>query len=142
MWRAIGSWFHFSHISVNAAGNTYYRSAISAIQAAGPSVDPVAPKDIYRQLLDDNKEELQKWISSYKNKWPTYGLMMMCDGWTSPTRRSIINFLTYYDRKIFFHKSIDASDNVHDATYILGLIKIIDSVREQKNVQVIIDNGP
>ncbi|XP_073115646.1 uncharacterized protein [Elaeis guineensis] len=143
MWRAIGSWFHFSHIPANAAANSYYRSAISAIEAAGQGVDPTGPKDIYGQLLDSNKEDLQRWIASYKNKWPTYGLTVMCDGWTGPTRRSIINFLTYCDGKIFFYKSIDASDKMHDATYILGLMKeVIDSVGEQHVVQIITDNGP
>jgi hypothetical protein len=67
----------------------------------------------------------------------------MCDGWTGPTRRSIINFLTYCDGKTFFHKSVDASDRVHDARYILGLMEeVIDSVGEQNVVQVITDNGP
>ena len=68
---------------------------------------------------------------------------MMCDGWTGPTRRSIINFLTYYDEKIFFHKSIDASDKVHNAVYMFGLIEeMIDSIGEQNIMQVIIDNEP
>ena len=44
-------------------------------------------------------------------------------GWIGPTRQSIINFLTYYDEKIFFHKSINASDKMHDATYIFGLME-------------------
>ena len=60
MWRAIGSWFHFSHIPANAAANPYYRSAISVIEAAGQGVDPSGPKDIYGQLLDSNKEDLQR----------------------------------------------------------------------------------
>ena len=67
----------------------------------------------------------------------------MCDGWTGPTRWSIINFLTYCDGKIFFHKSIDASDKMHDATYIFGLMEeVIDSVDKQHVVQIITDNGP
>ena len=89
------------------------------------------------------KKELERWISSYKSKWPIYGLMVMYDGWIGPTRRSIINFLTYYDKKIFFYKSIDASDRVHDATYIIGLMEeVLDSVGEQNIVQIITDNGP
>ena len=67
----------------------------------------------------------------------------MCDGWTDPTRWSIINFLTYCDGKIFFHKSINTSDRVHDAVYVFGLMEeVIDSVGEQNVVQVVIDNGP
>ena len=143
MWWAIESWFHFSHILVNAAGNSYYRSVISAIEAVGQGVDPSGPKDIYGQLFDSNKEDLQGWLTSYKNKWSTYGLTMMCNDWIDPTRRSIINFLTYCDEKIFFHKLIDASDKMHYAIYILDLIEeVIDSVSEQYVMQVIIDNNP
>ena len=56
MWRAISSWFHFSHIPAHAADNPYYRSAISSIQAAGAGVDPPGSRDIYEQLLDSNKK--------------------------------------------------------------------------------------
>ena len=66
----------------------------------------------------------------------------MCDGWTSPTRWSIINFLTYCEI-FFFHKSIDASDKTYNATYILGLMEeMIDLVGEQYVMQVITDNEP
>ena len=118
-----------------------YQSTISVIQAAGSDEDPPAPRHIHGQLLDSNKEELERWISSYKSKWPKYGLTVICDGWTDPTRRSIINFLTYYDEKIFFHKSINTSDKMHDAAYIFGLIEVIDSVKEQNIMSVITDNG-
>ena len=67
----------------------------------------------------------------------------MCDGWIGPTRWSIIKFLTYCDGKIFFHKSIDTSDKMHDAAYILDLMEeMIDSVGEQYVMQVITDNEP
>nr|XP_019708314.1 uncharacterized protein LOC105051333 [Elaeis guineensis] len=56
------------HIPVNAAVNPYYRYVISAIEAVGQGVDPSGPKDIYGQLFDSNKEDLQRWITSYKNK--------------------------------------------------------------------------
>ena len=42
-----------------------------------------------------------------------------------------------------FQKSIDASDQVHDASYILRLMEeVIDQVGEHNVVQVITDNGP
>ena len=41
---------------MNAADNPYYRSAISFIQDAGLDVDPLGPRDIYGELLDQNKK--------------------------------------------------------------------------------------
>ena len=61
------------------ANNAYYRFTIASVQAVGPGVDLLGSKDIYDEL-SDNKEELQKWITSYQNKWPMYGLTVMCDG--------------------------------------------------------------
>lgn len=46
----------------------------------------------------------------------------MCDGWSKPTRRRIVNFIIYFDRLTFFHRSIGASNKVCDADYILGLM--------------------
>ena len=75
-------------------------------------------------------------------KWSMYRVTVMCDGWTGPIRWCIINFLTYYDGKIFFQKSIDASDQVDNAAYILRLMEeMIDQIEEQNVMQVITDNG-
>ena len=68
MWKAIGSWFHFSYIPTNAADNPYYRAAISSIQAVGPGVDPPGSRDIHGELLNSNKEDLEKWIALFQNK--------------------------------------------------------------------------
>lgn len=41
------------------------------------------------------------------------------------------------------HKLIDASNQVHDAIYILRLIEeVINQIGEQNVVQVVADNGP
>ena len=47
----------------------------------------------------------------------------MCDGWISPTKLSIINFMVYSKRSMIFLKSIDASDKIKDSKYIYGLLK-------------------
>lgn len=60
--------------------STYYHFAIASIQAVDSSVDSPGSKDIYGELFDNNKEELQKWIALYQNKWSIYGLKVMCDG--------------------------------------------------------------
>ena len=47
----------------------------------------------------------------------------MCDGWTGPTKLSIINFMVYSKGSTIFLKSVDASDKIKDNKYIYGLLK-------------------
>ena len=66
----------------------------------------------------------------------------MCDGWTGPTKLSIINFMVYSKGSISFLKSIDALDKIKDNKSIYGLLKdIIKEVREANVVQIVTDNG-
>ena len=67
----------------------------------------------------------------------------MCDGWTGPTKLSIINFMVYCKGSTIFLKSIDASDTIKDNKYIYGLLKdVIKEVDEENVVQIVTDNGP
>ena len=66
----------------------------------------------------------------------------MCDGWTSPTKLSIINFMVYCKGSTIFLKFIDASNNIKDNKYIYGLLKdVIKEVGEANVVQIVTDNG-
>ena len=66
----------------------------------------------------------------------------MCDGWTGPTKLSMINFLVYSKGSIIFYKSIDVSNKIKDNKYIYGLLKdVIKEVGEANVVQIFTDNG-
>ena len=66
----------------------------------------------------------------------------MCDGWTRPTKLSIINFMVYSKGSTIFLKSIDALDKIKDKKYIYGLLKdVIKEVREANVVQIVTNNG-
>ena len=66
----------------------------------------------------------------------------MCDGWTGPTKLSIINFMVYSKGNTIFLKSVDASDKIKDNKYIYGLLKdVIKEVGEENVVQIITNNG-
>ena len=66
----------------------------------------------------------------------------MCDGWTGPTKLSIINFMIYSKGGTIFLKYVDASDKVKDNKYIYGLLKdVIKEFREANVVQIVTDNG-
>ena len=65
----------------------------------------------------------------------------MCDGWTGPTKLSIINFMIYSKGSTIFLKSVDASDKIKDNKYIYGLLKdVIKEVGEANVVQIVTDN--
>ena len=66
----------------------------------------------------------------------------MCDGWTGPTKLSIINFMVYCKGSTIFLKFVDALGNIKDNKYIYGLLKdVIKEVGEANVVQIVTDNG-
>ena len=68
--------------------------------------------------------------------------MIMFDGWTGPTKLSIIIFMVYSKGSTIFLKSVDASDKIKDNKYIYGFLKDeIKEVGEANVVQIITNNG-
>ena len=85
---------------------------------------------------------MEDYVNLQREKWKTYGCTIMCDGWTGPTKLSIINFMVYCKGNIIFLKSVDASDNIKDNKYIYDLLKdVIKEVVEANVVQILTDNG-
>jgi hypothetical protein len=50
-------------------------------------------REIDGKYLDENVKEFQKEIGKWKIEWNEFGATLMCDSWTGPTQKSIINFL-------------------------------------------------
>ena len=66
----------------------------------------------------------------------------MCDGWTGPTRLSILNFMVYSKGNTIFLKSVDSSGEKKEHEYIYKLLKgVIREVGERNVVQVVTDNA-
>ncbi|RZR85153.1 hypothetical protein BHM03_00012103 [Ensete ventricosum] len=140
--KAIAKWFSFHKIPANTAQGPYYQSMISSIQKSGTGIQPPIPKEIHGVYLDEEVAELKDWIESFKWQWDEYGVTLMCDSWTGPTKMSIINFLIYCNRRVVFHKSINASDKIQDANYIENIIDtIIEEIGSQYIIQIVTDNG-
>uniref|UniRef100_A0A804J5T9 DUF659 domain-containing protein n=1 Tax=Musa acuminata subsp. malaccensis TaxID=214687 RepID=A0A804J5T9_MUSAM len=65
----------------------------------------------------------------------------MCDSWTGPTRMSTINFLVYCNRRVVFHKLVNASEKIQDADYIENLMgTVVEEISPQYFVHIITDN--
>ena len=85
---------------------------------------------------------MKDYVNIQRGKWNTYGCTIMCDGWTSPTKLSIINFMIYSKGSTIFLKSVDASDKIKDNKYIYDLLNdMIKEVGETNVVQIVTDNG-
>ena len=86
-------------------------------------------------------QDLEVYKNTLKAKWPIYGCTIMCDGWSSRIRKSIINFIVYCDISMIYLSSVDTT-NIHKTTdYIFSLMdKIVEEAGEENIVQVVTDN--
>ena len=105
-------------------------------------IEPPSPYEIKNKFLDMEHKDMEDYVNIQREKWKTYGCTIMSDGWTGPTKLSIINFMVYSKGSTIFLKSVDASDKIKDNKYIYGLLKdVIKEVGETNVVQIVTDNG-
>ena len=65
----------------------------------------------------------------------------MCDGWSSRTRKPIINFMVYCYRSMIYLASVDTTNIPKTVDYIFSLMdKIVEEVGKENIVQVATDN--
>ena len=81
-------------------------------------------REIDGKYLDANEEEIRQRFAKFRQDWPMYGVTLMCDSWTGPTRMSVVNFLIYCNGIMFFHKSVDATGKSQDASYLLQVCHV------------------
>jgi hypothetical protein len=64
-------------------------------------------------------KEFQAENRKLKNEWTEFCVTLMCDSWTSPTHKSIINFLVYCNVMMYFLRTIDATRVTQDHKFIM-----------------------
>ena len=105
-------------------------------------IEPPSPYEIKNKYLDMEYKDMEDYVNIKREKWKTYGCTIMCDGWTGPTKLSIINYMVYLKGSTIFLKSVDASDKIKDNKYIYDLLKdVIKEVGEANVMQIVTDNG-
>ena len=77
-------------------------------------IKPPSPYEIENKYLEREYKDMEAYVNQQREKWKTYGYTIMSDGWTGPTRLSIINFMVYLKGSTMFLKSINASNNIKD----------------------------
>ena len=114
---------------------------IPYIAEAGPGIKGPTGYQIGNTYLEEEVQELEVYITTLKAKWPIYGCTIMCDGWSSRTRKPIINFMIYCDRSMIYHSLVDTTNIPKTTDYIFSLMnKVVEEVGEENVIQVVTDN--
>ena len=140
--KAIARFFNANSIAFNVAESKYFKKAVKAIGACGPSYVPPGRKPLGGTLLDKELVEVQTKTSAMMKNCRSQGVTLVSDGWTSVTNRPIINLLVVSSEGPTFLSSVDTSGNEKTAEYIAALIgERIVEVGQDKVVQVVMDSA-
>jgi hypothetical protein len=108
--QAWSKWFQANDIAGIKADCPYFRNAYKLMQQLGPGGYIPTGHAIDGEFLQANFEEAEQSLEKSRQGWDQYGVTIMCDSWTGPTGMAIINFMVSCNGRMFFHKSIDASN--------------------------------
>jgi hypothetical protein len=140
--KAVAKYMFFNAIPPNTAKGPYLQNLLNVAASEGKGISAPSPKELMGKYLREEKEELNVYINGLKRQWPMYGVTLMCDGWTSATKKQLVNFLAYCDGRAVFLKSIDASAEKRDHKYLYRLmVDMIEEIGPSNVVQVVTDNG-
>ncbi|RVW78681.1 hypothetical protein CK203_048452 [Vitis vinifera] len=141
MGRLISKFFIYESVAPAKAKSHHFKNMIIGAQQAGMGIKPPSPYEIKNKYLEMEYKEMEAYVNQQREKWKTYGCTIMSDGWTGPTKLSIINFMVYSKGTTVFLKSVDASNYIKDHKYIYELLKtIIKEVGKENVVQIVTDN--
>ncbi|KAK9020963.1 hypothetical protein V6N11_010975 [Hibiscus sabdariffa] len=74
--------------------------------------------------------------------WQEKRVTSVCDGWSDPTIKALINFMATSGNGPMFLKAVNCFGDVKDKFFIANLMKeVIDEVGHQNVVQIITDNA-
>ncbi|RVX07719.1 hypothetical protein CK203_021897 [Vitis vinifera] len=142
MGRLIRKFFIYESVTPVKAKCHHFKNMIIGAQQAGMGIEPPSPYEIKNKYLEMEYKEMEAYVNQQREKWKTYGCTITSDGWTGPTKLSIINFMVYSKGTTVFLKSVDASNYIKDHKYIYELLKtIIKEVGKENVVQIVTYNG-
>ncbi|ERM96540.1 hypothetical protein AMTR_s00001p00267660 [Amborella trichopoda] len=141
--RYVGKWFYDKWIPFDAANSPYFLPMVSAIQGGGPGVKPPTVYELSGPILDEEVEEVTKWIEEHKQSWPRTGITLMSDGWLNKVnKKEFLNFLAYSPKGTAFLSSKDVSETKKDTNFYVRLYdQIVEEVGYKHVVQFITDNA-
>lgn len=101
--KAIAKWMIYASVSFNAVNSIYYQPIIDVISSMGPRYkDPKIYRICGPSLLNKWVDEVRKLVESDQKVWKEIECILMVDGWTDHSRRTLINFLFYCPKGTIF----------------------------------------
>ncbi|CAL8116536.1 unnamed protein product [Prunus armeniaca] len=107
--RYCSKFFILENVAPQKASSPLFKNMIAAAQQAGQGVATPSPYEIKHKYLDMEHTDMQAYVEKVKEDWGVCGCTIMSDGWTGPTRLSIINFMDVI-------KEVGPSNVVHIVT--------------------------
>ncbi|ERN08124.1 hypothetical protein AMTR_s00018p00080360 [Amborella trichopoda] len=141
--RYVGKWFYDKGIPVDAINNPYFPPMVNAIQRAELEIKPPTAYELSGPILDEEVEEVRKWIEEYKQSWPKISITLMSDSWLNKvSKNEFFNFLAYSPKGTVFLSSQNISGIKNDANFFVRLYdQIVEEVGDKHVVQFIMDNA-
>ncbi|KAK8484722.1 hypothetical protein V6N11_014471 [Hibiscus sabdariffa] len=135
--------FYTDGLPFNLPGNPHYQRAFTfaATHDIAGYVPPGYNK-LRTSLLLQEKNNVDKLLRPIKATWQEKGMTIVCDGWSDPTRKPLINFMATSGSGPMFLKAVNCFGEVKDKFFIANLMKeVIDEVGHQNVVQIITNNA-
>ncbi|KAG8383901.1 hypothetical protein BUALT_Bualt04G0062300 [Buddleja alternifolia] len=94
-------------------------------------------------LLAKERRRVESSLEFTKSTWNSTSVTLVCDGWSDPQRRPLINFMAINENETMFIRAMNCEGEYKDKWFIAHLIKeVIVDVGVTNVVQVITDNAP
>ncbi|KAG8367535.1 hypothetical protein BUALT_Bualt16G0082000 [Buddleja alternifolia] len=130
--------------SLRTEGNPYFVRAFTF--AANINIKGYVPPGynaLRTKLLDKEKGNTESQLKATRSTWRTRGVILVCDGWTDPQRRPLINFTAINENGPMFVHAVNCQGECKDKWFISHLIKeVIIEVDVANVVPVVTDNAP
>ncbi|KAL8528384.1 hypothetical protein ACS0TY_005986 [Phlomoides rotata] len=125
----IARMFYSAGLPFNLAKNPHFIKSYSLV--VNSNILGYTPPEVIETLLETTK-----------GTWKLNGVSIVCDGWTDPQRRPLINFIVINEGGPMFIHSVNCQGEYKDKFFISTLIKdVIIEVGVSNVVQVITDNA-
>ncbi|XP_039050202.1 uncharacterized protein LOC120191296 [Hibiscus syriacus] len=135
--------FYTGGLPFNLARNPHYHKAFTFAATHNiPDYVPPGYNKLRTTLRQQEKNNVEKLLQPIKATWQEKGLTIVCDGWSDPTRKPLINFMGTSGNGPMFLKAVNCCGEVKDKFFIANLMKeVIDEVGHRNVVQIITDNA-